>query len=79
MIPTLNGSCVQGIYYALSEGETLETPGVRLPSVKEFFGDLALLNSIIHHGTCQTSYSVAEASWYVTCCAVAIRDLPARV
>lgn len=40
----------QGIYYALDDGETLDTPGVRLPSVQEFFADLVELNSIIHHG-----------------------------
>lgn len=40
----------QGIYYALEEGATLETPGVRLPSVHEFLADLVGLNSIIHHG-----------------------------
>ncbi|CAN0563647.1 unnamed protein product, partial [Ectocarpus sp. 12 AP-2014] len=41
---------VEGIYYALEEGETLDTPGVRLPSVKEFFTDLKELNGIIHSG-----------------------------
>lgn len=40
----------QGIYYALADGETLDTPGVRLPHVQEFFADLVQLNSIIHHG-----------------------------
>lgn len=47
------GACLphsQGVYYALEEGETLDTPGVRLPSVKEFFTDLVEVNSIIHSG-----------------------------
>eukprot|EP00904_Undaria_pinnatifida_P003061 jgi/Undpi1/12756/HiC_scaffold_6.g02424.m1 len=41
---------VEGIYYALAEGTTLDTPGVRLPSVKDFYEDLSTLNTIIHHG-----------------------------
>lgn len=41
---------LKGIYYALEEGETLDTPGVRLPSVKDFFTDLVELNGIIHSG-----------------------------
>ncbi len=41
---------IKGIYYALADGETLDTPGVRLPSVKDFFTDLVELNGIIHSG-----------------------------
>ena len=41
---------IKGIYYALAEGETLDTPGVQLPSVKDFFADLVELNGIIHSG-----------------------------
>ena len=41
---------MKGIYYALAEGETLDTPGVQLPSVKDFFADLVELNGIIHSG-----------------------------
>ena len=43
-------SPMKGIYYALAEGETLDTPGVQLPSVKDFFADLVELNGIIHSG-----------------------------
>lgn len=61
----LSGKSPQGIYYALEEGQTLETPGVRLPSVKEFFTDLMELNAIIHSGAvCRTEPSV-EVKRYV--------------
>lgn len=64
-------SFTQGIYYALEEGETLDTPGVRLPSVKEFFADLKELNGIIHSGT-QLAFDATRPTSHSSCRCVGV-------
>lgn len=41
---------MQGIYYAITEGASLESKNVRLPTAREFLEDLDRITSIIHHG-----------------------------